>query len=208
MRDPGFNRRAARNAEFSGSQTCPLRRDRRNHRPRPAADQPTAGHCRRTRHRAGGAVRAASVRPVGGPSRSALYRTPHRPKGERSPPWGRSRRHAESASCRDSSALIGSPFLCSSMASPLARAVSADSVLESRTRSIRTLTKWPTSYGRTTTTRRGPTAGQVTFPVTFGRNRPENEVSPETVTGCRADTYASEGDGTRTRNHWIDSPVL
>ena len=36
----------------------------------------------------------------------------------------------------------------------------------------------------------------------------ENKESPAIVTDCRALPYASEGDGNRTRNHRIDSPVL
>jgi hypothetical protein len=48
-----------------------------------------------------------------------------------------------------------------------------------------------------------PAAGNI-----FGDiypQRSENEESPETVTDCRALSYASEGDGNRTRNHRIDS---
>ena len=56
------------------------------------------------------------------------------------------------------------------------------------------------SYGNT------PAAGN-----TAGNTRPqeaENKESPATVTDCRALPYDSEGDGNRTRNHRIDSPVL
>ncbi len=56
------------------------------------------------------------------------------------------------------------------------------------------------SYGNT------PAAGN-----TLGNTRPdegENEESPTIATDCRALPYISEGDGNRTRNHRIDSPVL
>ncbi len=36
----------------------------------------------------------------------------------------------------------------------------------------------------------------------------KNDESPTTVTDCEASSYISEGDGNRTRNHRIDSPVL
>ena len=36
----------------------------------------------------------------------------------------------------------------------------------------------------------------------------QNEKSPTTVSYCQALPYISEGDGNRTRNHRIDSPVL
>lgn len=41
-----------------------------------------------------------------------------------------------------------------------------------------------------------------------GQNADQNETSPTTVSGYRACAYKSEGDGARTRNHRIDSPVL
>jgi hypothetical protein len=58
---------------------------------------------------------------------------------------------------------------------------------------------WAT-YGHT------PAAGN-----TLGNTYPdgaENEESPTTTSDCRALPYVSEGDGNRTRNHRIDSPVL
>ncbi len=42
----------------------------------------------------------------------------------------------------------------------------------------------------------------------LGPGSAENDESPTTVTDCEASTYVSEGDGNRTRNHRIDSPVL
>ncbi len=36
----------------------------------------------------------------------------------------------------------------------------------------------------------------------------ENNGSPTTINDCQASRYVSEGDGNRTRNHRIDSPVL
>ena len=50
--------------------------------------------------------------------------------------------------------------------------------------------------------RSGNTSGNI------GPESAENEESPTTVTDCEAFTYISEGDGNRTRNHRIDSPVL
>ena len=41
-----------------------------------------------------------------------------------------------------------------------------------------------------------------------GHQGGENEASPEVATDFRAYTHDSEGDGTRTRNHRIDSPIL
>ena len=41
-----------------------------------------------------------------------------------------------------------------------------------------------------------------------GHQGGENEASPEVATDYQACTYDSEGDGTRTRNHRIDSPIL
>jgi hypothetical protein len=57
-----------------------------------------------------------------------------------------------------------------------------------------------------------PTASNSPPPGnTFGNNGPEstkNEESPKVITDYQAFTYDSEGDGNRTRNHRIDSPVL
>ncbi len=41
-----------------------------------------------------------------------------------------------------------------------------------------------------------------------GHQGGKNEASPEVATDYQACAYASEGDGTRTRNHRIDSPIL
>ena len=48
----------------------------------------------------------------------------------------------------------------------------------------------------------GNTSGNI------GPDSAENEESPTTISDCQALPYVSEGDGNRTRNHRIDSPVL
>ena len=58
-----------------------------------------------------------------------------------------------------------------------------------------------------------PATAAVAMPASnisgnIGPESAENEESPTIVNDCEASSYVSEGDGTRTRNHRIDSPVL